>query len=146
LRAPASPPGGVLQLSPAALVYDFIPKDSNWNGLDVMIGTHLKPASGQMVLQVETLSGVIVRKAVFDLSQASDNDWVKFRFPLLRNSKNQRFRLKFYLKNTDAITQVSIYQGPTSTTQTIRIQRRIARLLRIQQNGGQIYCREWYGH
>jgi O-antigen biosynthesis protein len=146
LRAPAAPPGGVVQLSRGGLVYDFHAKDSNWNGLDVMLGTHLKPASGKVVLQVETLSGVIVRTVALDLREARDNEWIKFRFPVLRNSKNQHFKLKFFLQNPDASTQVSVYQGPTSTASYVRTQRRIARILGIQQKGGQLYCREWYGH
>ncbi len=146
LRAPTSSPGGVLQLSQSGLVYEFCARDSNWNGLDVMIGTHLKPASGQMVMQVETTSGVILRKVSLELRDARDNEWIKFRFSELRNSKNQHFRLKFSLQNPGAATRISIYQGPTSTAGYTRAGRRLARLLGLQQNGGELYCREWYGH
>jgi hypothetical protein len=145
LHTPSIPPGGVLPLGKGGLVYDFYSRNSNWNGLDIMIGTHLRKASGKLVLKVKTSSGISIRNVAVDLSEARDNDWLKFRFPVILNSKNQKFRLVFRLQNADSSTRLSIYKSGPGNTRIWRGFRRIIQTLGIEQGVEQLYIREWYG-
>jgi hypothetical protein len=148
MKSPTSPPASTLPVG-KGLYYTFEPRDSNWSGLDILIGTHARPASGELVLRIHTSTSTgaaerALRSVRFDLQKARDNDWVELRFPPIRNAQGHKFILEFTLANPGPQTLISLYQSAPLPGKAERIYRRIARELGAILQGEQLYCREWY--
>jgi len=126
----------------ARLVYDYEPRSASWNGLDVLVGTHLRPARGSLELRVVSPAGRMLREATTDLSAARDNDSLRYRFAPIRNSRQQRFRLEFRLRNGGSETRLSLYQVSPAPGTPRRALRGIARRLALPLRGTGLYCRE----
>lgn len=143
VKSPASPPTGVHGIGPG-LTYTFRPRQADWSGLDVLVGTHMRPASGQLVLTVHSPGGRALRRVAVDLDGARDNDWLSFRFPAIRNASGVSFLLKFELANPGPETVVSLYQTSPNPRREVATARHFAQRIGLTLQGRNLYCREWY--
>lgn len=92
------------------LIYQVTPERSQWVGLDVLVGTHERPADGLLRLQVLSDAGRLLRDVSVDPSRASDNDWLAFRFDPIINSSGGRFTLKFTVSEAGSHTQIRFFE------------------------------------
>ncbi len=140
---PKQPPANSLPLD-RMLTYHLNLQHSGWIGIDVLVGTHQRPASGLIVLSVLSATGKILRETSVDLACARDNGWLRFRFEPINEMVEQPLVLKFKLMNAGEQTQISLYD--TSPLQP-RLGRWITRWLRRvgwANPGNSLYCRMWY--
>jgi len=126
------------------LAYRLTPHHAGWIGVDVLVGTHQRAATGIIVLSVLSSAGAILRETSVDLTRARDNAWLRFRFEPVDGIAEQPVFIKFSLLNAGAQTQISLYD--TAPPQP-RLERWIACWLRRvgwADARNSLYCRMWY--
>lgn len=135
---------GVLQASrplAGSRLYSLTPESSGWQALDVMLGLHQRPASGQLVLSIYPgqAQGQPLRVITGDLRAARDNAWFTFLFPPIMNSAGRRMTLHFELAQPGPGALVSLYErGPSGRSLAARARRRFFK------RGGILCCRLGY--
>jgi glycosyltransferase involved in cell wall biosynthesis len=127
-----------------ALVYRLAPHQDNWMGVDVLIGTHQRPASGTMVLQIHSRAGASLRESQVDLSRARDNSWLRFRFEPLSGTGNQPVFLTFELRDAGSNTRINFYDDAPSQARMYRIAQRLLRRAGLTPPRDSLHCRMWY--
>lgn len=137
--SPPAPPRGAVFV-PKRIAYRLAPAGPNWNGIDVLIGTHRRPARGRLTLRVLSPGGRVLRRCVADLARARDNDWLSFRFPPVLNSDGVPFELKFRISEARPQTRLSFYEANPTENRLRRALRRAGVPLR----GNSLYCRMYY--
>ncbi|HXJ84312.1 MAG TPA: glycosyltransferase, partial [Candidatus Methylomirabilis sp.] len=139
---PAHPPASHVELR-HALTYRLVPRDRSWHGLDVLVGTHQRTASGRLDLALLSPAGDVLRTACVDLATARDNDWLAFTFAPIHNAAGRPFLLRFSLANPGPDTRLSLYDlAPLPTRLTTRALRR----LHPPATRDSLYCRLRYAH
>jgi glycosyltransferase involved in cell wall biosynthesis len=141
--SPTMPPTSTMRVG-QGLIYLFVPKGDNWAGLDILLGTHMRRASGQLQLTISSLKGNILRKTSINLNTARDNDWLEIRFAPLRNTRNRPLLLEFLVQNPGQDTIISLYQSSPPEKRLTRAMKRALQHAGISLHGGSLYCREWY--
>lgn len=141
-----SPTGPARSSQPigAGLIYELAIERSNWSGFDLMIGTHLKLANGNLVIQIKTQSGNLMRDMSIDLVKVRDNDWLEIRFPPIANSENQIFTIELSVKDPTRKTVLSIYQAEPHQARPIYLAQRLIQKLGFRIKSSHLYCRIWY--
>jgi hypothetical protein len=135
---------GVLHASrPLAVsrLYSLTPESNGWQALEVMLGLHQRPASGQLVLSIYPgqAQGQPLRVITGDLRVARDNAWFSFLFPPIMNSAGRHMTLHFDLARPGPNTLVSLYErGPAARSLAARVRRRFSK------RGGLLCCRLGY--
>ncbi len=123
----------------------LIPRREGWSGLDVLIGTHMRPAHGSLRLRVCSTEGEVLREEWEDLARVGDNEWVSFRFPAIADAARKTFVAEFGLDTRDPHTRVSIYEN---TPPEGRVRRLLRRADGWRANGRgvrhSLHCRMWY--
>jgi glycosyltransferase involved in cell wall biosynthesis len=143
IKSPTRPPSSTMPVG-AGLVYHLTSEKGNLAGLDVFIGTHLRQASGQLIMAIYSATGNLLRSVSIELARARDNDWVEFRFQSIVNSMGQQFRLEFRLENPGRGTKVSLYQNAPHAPRSLYLSWRVIQTLGFKFVSHQLYCREWY--
>jgi glycosyltransferase involved in cell wall biosynthesis len=141
--SPSQTPTSTMQIG-AGLRYVFRPRHCSWEGLDVLIGTHMRQVSGQLVLTLRSEKGNILRTVTKDLRYAQDNDWLEFRFEPITHSANHSFIMDFNIVDPGTTTIVSLYQSSPNYKRYIHLLRRLLQKSGFLVAGGQLYCREYY--
>jgi glycosyltransferase involved in cell wall biosynthesis len=141
---PHAAPTGAVQVGAGLVVYPFTPSHPAWDGLDVLIGTHMRPASGKLKLNIHAGNGMLLRQVCVGLSQALDNDWLGFQFPPITNSADTLFCLEFKLENPGPKTMISIYETNPVEGRLRRIFWRVLRTFGLPINRNGLYCRHYY--
>ena len=136
---PHYPPSGKVRVCRKS-VYHLRPKHSDWMGLDMMIGTHQRPAKGMIKLRVFGENGQLVRETCENVAEVRDNDWLNFRFSPIANSASISFSLEFRLLKAGRQTRISFYESSSQEGRMHRILRR-AGFLKL---GNELYCRMVY--
>jgi glycosyltransferase involved in cell wall biosynthesis len=109
LALPRPFPGRSVRLK-KRLAYRVSAAQAGWHGLDVLVGTHQRPATGGLILRVLTPAGSVLREAAVDLELAVDNSWLSFDFSPIANSAGQRFVAEFSLSARGPDTRISLYE------------------------------------
>ncbi|MBI5651536.1 MAG: glycosyltransferase [Chloroflexi bacterium] len=143
MLAPQAPPASVIPLD-RRLVYQIIPHHSNWIGLDVLAGTHQRPARGALVLRVYSPEGRIARECSVDLARAHDNDWLRFRFEPVHDFVERAVRLEFVLMKATSATRLSLYDAKPTPHKLRRMWQRAVRWFGWGAPMDSLYCRMWY--
>src|SRR5205823_4130631 len=52
--------------------FRIAPQKPNWFGLEVMVGTHMRAAAGQLSLKIRSAAGDVLREACRELSHVKD--------------------------------------------------------------------------
>jgi glycosyltransferase involved in cell wall biosynthesis len=140
-----SPTGHPTSLMPigAGIVYDFIPQQQHWTGIDVLVETNKRASSGKLTLSVCAADGKELRAITKNMKHFSSG-WLELRFTPINNSEDQEFQLEFSLKDSHSGTLLSLYQNSPPKHKFIRMMRRFLRIIGIKLRGEQLYCREWY--
>ncbi len=139
IEQPAQPPAGYLSAKyrPA---YRIVPQHANWVGLDILIGTHQRPADGQLTVRVLSPKGRVLRQASADLAGARDNDWLAFHFAPIANACGQPFTLEFTLSGAGPQTNVSIYETLPAEGKALRLVRYALGRLGRRQSRKSLHC------
>lgn len=143
MLAPDVSPASVVPLD-RRLLYHVVPQHSQWIGLDVLVGTHQRPARGALHLRVYSPSAQLVRECSVDLAHAQDNEWLHFRFAPVLNFTERAARLEFVLRDPTATTRLSFYDANPPANKLGRIRARVARWLGLSQPMRSLYCRMLY--
>ena len=143
MLAPQTPPISATLLE-RRLIYEIVVQHSNWNGLDILVGTHQRPARGILVLRIISPDGHLIHQDAQDLSRAHDNDWVRFRFTPILDLANRTARLEFRIENKSRTTRLSLYDCRPSPQGIERIIDRIRGILGLVKSSDSLYCRTWY--
>jgi hypothetical protein len=109
IECPVEPPAGHVRLH-RRLAYRIVARRAGWHGLDVRLGTHRRPATGELHLVVRSRGGT-TRRARVDLAGVRDNEWVRFDFAPIEDSAGRAFRLAFTLAGPGAETALSLYEA-----------------------------------
>jgi hypothetical protein len=91
------------------LAYRIVVRRARWHGIDVRLGTHRRPASGELHLAVRS-GGGDARAARVDLAGVRDNEWVRFDFAPIADSAGRAFRVTFTLIGAGD-TALSLYEA-----------------------------------
>jgi hypothetical protein len=134
VECPARPPAGHVRLH-RRLAYRIVARRARWQGIDVRLGTHLRPASGEVHLAVRASSGE-ARAARADLAGVRDNAWVRFDFAPIAGSDGRAFQLTFTLIGAGADTAVSLYE----TIAPAGIASRLVHRLGVRPARDALYC------
>jgi glycosyltransferase involved in cell wall biosynthesis len=122
------------------LTYHVVPLNSNWMGLDVLVGTHQAQTSGILSLRVISDAGHLLREVFRDLSDTCDNSWLEIRFNPITNSLGKKFILEFKLANEAIQTRISLFESNPPEARPRRLLRRIG----VLTSGNSLYCRMHY--
>jgi hypothetical protein len=128
----------------AGLTYPLWIEKSNWSGVDVFIGTHLKLANGELIVKLKSQTGNLLREIRVDLVNARDNDWLEIRFAPISHSENQTFYLEFTIEDPTKETLLSIYQAKPYQARSIYLVRRLIQKIGFRLKSNHLYCRTWY--
>jgi hypothetical protein len=139
VNTPSLPPISHLHVG-QGITYPLTPKRPNWTGLDVLLGTHQRQASGILNLRILSDTGAVVRETSIDLERARDNEWFQIRFPPIVNSGSIPFFLEFKVRNAGPGTLISLYGASPSEGMIYRLIQRVG----IPVSGKNLYCRVWY--
>ncbi|HXJ84311.1 MAG TPA: glycosyltransferase [Candidatus Methylomirabilis sp.] len=139
LEDPGPPPTSHQQLH-RHLTYRVVPQGRNWQGVDVLLGTHQRSASGRLALEVRSEAGRVVRTVTVDLATARDNEWVRFAFAPIANAANRPFLLRFSLTDPGPDTILSLY---VTAPPEQEFRRRVRRRLGLPVSAA-LYCRTRY--
>lgn len=90
--------------------YVLHPDWNYWSGMDIMIGTHQRPATGTLHLAIRDTGGTVVRRASLSLDSCGDNQWARLSFEPLPYSAGQDFQCEFTLEGTNLQTKISFYE------------------------------------
>ncbi|MFL5310105.1 MAG: glycosyltransferase [Myxococcales bacterium] len=85
-------------------------EEQDWSEIAVRVGTHRKPAFGELQLRVLTPDGAPLRVASIDLDGFADNTYAVFRFDPIANSRGRTFLLEFELLDPSARTDLSLFE------------------------------------
>lgn len=141
-KSPRGHPTSLMPIGPG-LVYDFTAQQQHWTGVDVLIETNQRPASGKLTLKVNTPDGKELRTVSKNMKHFNTG-WLEFRFTPVNNSEDQEFLLEFHLENANPSTLLSLYQNAPPKHKIIRMFRRLMRMVGIRLHGEHLYCKEWY--
>jgi hypothetical protein len=119
------------------LSYKLVPDREHWVGLDVLVGTHMRPASGTLQLAVYAPSGERVREATVELAGTRDTSWVTLAFAPIANARGQAFTLRFALTGPQPATRISLWEANPPE----RVYRHLLRRLGLPLPGNQLCCR-----
>ena len=119
------------------LSYKLVPDREHWVGLDVLVGTHMRPASGTLQLAVYAPSGERVREATVELAGTRDTSWVTLAFAPIANARGQAFTLRFALIGPQPATRISLWEANPPE----RVYRHLLRRLGLPLPGNQLCCR-----
>ena len=140
VESPPRPPASHLLID-GKITHRLRPQHSNWTGLDVLIGTHRRPASGRLRLRIlSEAQRDLLRETFVDLALVRDNDWLELRFPPIANSASVPFVLEFTLMDRQPDTRVSLYESNPPE----RKYRRFFRRAGLRLSGNSLYCRTWF--
>lgn len=139
VESPPNPPASDLLVDEKA-IYHFNPQHPNWIGLDVLIGTQNRTATGVLKMRVLSKTGRPLREISIDLVHARDNDWLEFRFPPIANSASIPFVVEFTTTNLGPQTRIIFYESNTREDPARRLLRRAG----MRLPGNKLYCRTWY--
>jgi hypothetical protein len=118
-----------------------VPRHPDWHGVDVLVGTHQRRASGRLELTVASATGNVVRTATVDLAAARDNEWLRFEFAPIANAADCPFVLRFSLANPGPRTKLSLYDlAPDVSALAPRALRRLG----LSPPRASLYCRTRY--
>ncbi len=123
------------------LTYSVAPRQPGWMGLDILVGTHQRPADGTLKLSVLSASGHRVRKVSVDLAAVKDNTFIELRFAPIANSVDTPFVLQFALSNSGPRTKISIYETDPPGNKLFQLLRKIG----LARRRDSLYGKLWYG-
>jgi glycosyltransferase involved in cell wall biosynthesis/GT2 family glycosyltransferase len=92
------------------LLYAVTVERQGWREVVVRVGTHRKPASGKLRLQVLTAEHAPLRDTSVDLDGFADNSYATFRFEPIANSGGRDFLLRFEVEDPSGQTEVSLFE------------------------------------
>jgi len=140
IEEPPHPPASHLRLH-RHLTYRLVPSDGDWHAVDVMLGTHGRPAHGRLELTVLSSAGRLLRTATVELATARDNDWLRFEFAPIADAAGCPFLLRFRLADPGPRTTLSLYDTAVAST---RLPHRALRRLGLLRPRESLYCRLRY--
>ncbi len=115
-------------------------QEPNWNRLDVFIESQQRLNKGKLTLLISTTSGSLLRQATIDLSQVSENNWLKFCFAPITNSASVSFKLEFAVTETPPGTFISFFER--TPDQSIR--NHWFRNLKLKRSKKVLHCRPFH--
>lgn len=136
---PQGMPGSSVPVN-GGLSYRLTPERQPWTGLDVLVGTHQRPASGRLTLHVCSANGRSLRETTVDLAEARDNQPLAFRFDPISNAVGVPFDLKFSVSQAGPDTRISLFENNPPENKLRRGLRRAG----VRLRGNSLYCRMCY--
>lgn len=143
IKAPASPPASLMPIG-AGVVYTVTPDQDSWSGIDVLFETNARTVTGQLILQVLTPGGDVLRTSVREVNNLREASWLDLRFPPVKNAAGQSFRLVLKFYSTPPGALVSLYQSSPARRREIRAAYRLLRKAGRRLPGGRLHCQLWY--
>jgi SAM-dependent methyltransferase len=140
VECPAEPLAGHVRLH-RRLAYRIVARRARWQGIDVRLGTHRRPASGELHVAVGS-RGRQIRTTRLELDGVRDNDWVRCEFPPIADSAGRAFRVTFTLVGPGEDTAVSLYETVAAEA---GIRSRLLHRLGMRPTRGSLYCCLRYG-
>jgi glycosyltransferase involved in cell wall biosynthesis len=144
VKSPRGEPTNIVKVN-GILRNILIPDRENLCGLDVMVGLFEKMASGFIILQIFDRNGRGLRKAIFDLGRAQDNQFISFKFDAIQDLSLKPLTLQFHLVEKGKGTLVGLYENVPPPEGVDRLLRRIKTSIGFPITSHGLYCRKHYG-
>lgn len=126
--------------------YTLLPLHPDWAELAILLGTHQRPATGFLQLDILSLRKQLLRQATISLASIPDNSWVTFRFEPIQHANTQPCRVVLQVRNPGPQTRVSVYETRPFDKRYQRVLQRLGQRLGIHPPRVGLYCQLGYSH
>ena len=127
-----------------AVHYTLLPLHPNWAELSILLGTHQRPATGYLQLDILSPSRKLLRQATIPLGSVPDNSWVTFRFAPIQHADTQPCRVVLQVRNPGPQTRLSVYETRPFAKRYQRVLHRLSQRLGIHPLRVGLYCQLSY--
>ena len=91
------------------VIQSFIPELDNLNEISLYFATYARTNDCNLIIQIQNSSFKELARTEINANKIKDNSWVKFQFPVIKNSKDQILYLNIFSQDAKPGNAVTIY-------------------------------------